>query len=62
MMHACNPSYVEVDIGGLWFEASPCKKLVRHYLKNKLGMVADVYRSSYVGGEGRRIVVRGWSR
>jgi hypothetical protein len=37
------------------------QKLARPYLKNKLYMVTHVYNPSYLGGGGRRTVVRSWS-
>jgi hypothetical protein len=42
---------------GLWFKASSCKKLMRPYLKNKLGMVGYICNPSFVGGLGSRNMV-----
>jgi hypothetical protein len=35
---------------------SPGKKLVRSYLKNKIGLLWHTYNSSYMGGRNRRIL------
>jgi hypothetical protein len=55
--HFCNFSYWVGE--GLWFKATPGKKLVRPTISiNKLGMVVTyVYNLSYAGGIGRRIKV-----
>jgi hypothetical protein len=51
------PATPEIKIGGLWFEDSSDKKLVKPYLKNKPGMVVHAFNSSFLGDEGRRIEV-----
>jgi hypothetical protein len=41
------PATQEVETGGSQFEASQGKKLVRPYLKIKLGVVVHIYNPSY---------------
>jgi hypothetical protein len=41
---------LEVEVGELQFEASLGKKLVRYYLKKKLGLVAFTCKLIYSGG------------
>jgi hypothetical protein len=37
--HICNPTTEKVETGGLRFEASPDKKLLRPPFQNKLGVL-----------------------
>jgi hypothetical protein len=37
-------------LGGLWFEASLSKKLMKLHLNNKSDVVADICYPSYLGG------------
>jgi hypothetical protein len=43
-----------IEVGG-----QPWEKLVRHYLKNKPGMVVHTCNATYLGSRGRRIMVQG---
>jgi hypothetical protein len=51
------PATWELEIGGLYFEASVGKKLARSHLKSKLGIVVDTCASSYLGGGDRRFKI-----
>jgi hypothetical protein len=53
------PATWEVKVGVLWFKAIPSQKLVRPYLKYKLGMIVHPCCPSYLEGRDRRIGVRG---
>jgi hypothetical protein len=53
--HACNPSYSGSGYRRILFWGQPRKKLVRPYLKNKLGIVANACDPSYLGGWSRRM-------
>jgi hypothetical protein len=55
------PTTWEAELERSCFEASPGKKLARHYLsKNKLSGVVDTYNPRYTGGRSRRMGVQGW--
>lgn len=47
---------------GLWFKASPCKKVSEtlSQKKKKLRLMLHAYNPSYVGGSSGRITVQGW--
>jgi hypothetical protein len=52
----------EADIGGLWLEVSPAKKLASLYHNIKPGIVIHAGDHSYSGSRGRRIMVCDWLR
>jgi hypothetical protein len=47
-----------MEIGGLQFKASPWKNLSNPYSINKLDVVVHAYNPSYLGGRGRKIVIK----
>jgi hypothetical protein len=53
VVHTCNPSLSGGRYNESCFKTSLGKKLVRPYLKNKLGISGHVYNSSYSGGRRR---------
>jgi hypothetical protein len=44
------PATLEAEISGIWFRASPSKKLGRSHPINNLGVVVHACDPSYVGG------------
>jgi hypothetical protein len=46
--------------GGLWFVDSLCKQFARLHLKTQGECGGSHCNPSYMGGIGRRIMVRGW--
>jgi hypothetical protein len=51
------PATEEAETGGLWFKASPGKKLARPHLINKPVVVVLVCNPSYLGSIGGRLVI-----
>jgi hypothetical protein len=62
VVQAYNPSYSRGDKRITGGGKSGQKKLVRHHLKYKPGMVVQVCNPGYLGDRSRRIMIWGWLR